>query len=93
MFRIEVEDVYEGFHTPGEEVPRIVAVGETEFEAVEIYTIFFNHFLLCAPGEKFTNVSGRTVHTTYASGFENFVQLKRYFEEVNGTILKITQED
>lgn len=91
MYKIEVADVYDGYLLPGDDVPRIVAVGETEMEAVDIYAILYNAHLITAPGKELTNVGDGLIHTTYISGFENFASLKRYFEEVNGTVLQMTQ--
>ncbi len=75
-----------------EKFPNIVAVGESEHEAVGIFVVLYNANLLTVKSEDgtITNCTKHIWYTTFAVGLDTFNELQAYFSEVQGIELNMS---
>ncbi len=76
------------------EMPNIVARGESEEQAVDIFVILYNAHMLTSGGRfPLTNVGENFVCTTYIVGMTHFHPLFDYMKDVHGVNLDIVEKD
>jgi hypothetical protein len=69
----------------------IRAVGNSELNAVEIFCVLYNAYLMVGPGRKLTNVTDGRAYTSMVSGIESFEELHRYFYGIHQVQLKMEE--
>ena len=77
-----------------DEFPQILAVGEDEEQAVEIFAVLYNAHILTAKREdgKLSNQAENGVFAcTYIIGMMEFASLRDYFLDIHGVKLEMTE--